>query len=151
MTHRQIRRRFGFRLDIYYIKNQWCYTVFLKKNPPKSTINERKKNYIYYHVLVGGLVGFYATSILVGYWNPFLYISSVLFQTIQFSMRALFNCQSISISSYSVYSNSSISNNSVNISIVFVHTQLHVKTVLFQTIQFSISFYHSGSEWTWER
>ena len=42
--------------------------------------------------------------------NPFLYIETVLFQIIQFSM-----------------------------STVFVYTQLNIKTVLFQTIQFSIS------------
>ena len=60
-----------------------------------------------------------------------------------------------------------------SINIVFVGTQLNVKTVLFQTIQFSLShlfapclnvkwfylihrqdpirYYYSGPEWTWER
>ena len=35
--------------------------------------------------------------------------------------------------------NHSISNNSGGTSTVFVYTQLNIKTVLFQTIQFSIS------------
>ena len=45
---------------------------------------------------VGGLVGwFYGISTVLGYLmsNPFLYKSSVLFQTIQFSMSTQFNCQ----------------------------------------------------------
>ena len=49
-----------------------------------------------------------------------------------------FYCQNISISSYLVSSNSSNSNNSVCISIVFVHTPLNVKTVLFQAIRLII-------------
>ena len=60
--------------------------------------------------MVSWLVGFY-----VGYLvpNPFLYKYSGLFQTIQFSIHAQFNCQNISISSCSVLSNSPNSNNSV--------------------------------------
>ena len=65
-----------------------------------------------YNAMVSCLFGFYGISTFVEYLMPnlFLYKESVLFQTFQFS-----------------------------ISIVFVHTQLNVKTVLFQTIQFSIS------------
>ena len=57
------------------------------------------------------LVGFYGISTIVDYLmpNPFLYISTVILQTIQFI-----------------------------ISIIFVYTWLNVKTVLFKTIQFSI-------------
>ena len=59
----------------------------------------------------------------VGYLtpNPFLYVETVVLQTIRFS-----------------------------ISIVFVYTQLNVKTVLFQTIQFSICTQFS-SIWPIER
>ena len=39
--------------------------------------------------------------------NSFLYQETVLFQIIQFSISTQFNCQNISISSYSVLSNSS--------------------------------------------
>ena len=58
---------------------------------------------------LGRLVGFNDISTSVGYLmpNPFLYKLSVLFQTIQFTMSIQFNCQNISISNYSVYSNSS--------------------------------------------
>ena len=50
-----------------------------------------------------------------------------LFQTIQFSMSIQFNCQ-----------NSSNSANSAGISLDFIYTQLNVKTVLYQTVQFSV-------------
>ena len=45
--------------------------------------------------LVGWLVRFYGISTFVGYLmpNPFLYKKSVLFKTIQLSMRTQFNCQ----------------------------------------------------------
>ena len=60
------------------------------------------------------LVGFYGISTFVGYLmpNPFLYKYSVLFQTIQFSMSTQF-VKNSSISSYSIYSNSFNSTNSV--------------------------------------
>ena len=58
------------------------------------------------------LFGFYVISNFVGYLmpNPFLYKETVLITPVQFS-----------------------------ISIVFVYMQLHVKTVVFEAIQFSIS------------
>ena len=61
------------------------------------------------------LVGFYGISTFVGYLmpNPFLYKYTVLFRTIKLSISTQFNCQKNSISSYSVLSNSSISNDSV--------------------------------------
>ena len=66
-------------------------------------------------ISIGWLVGVYGISTFVGYLTPnqFLYKLSVLFQTFQFSMSTQFNCQNISISSYSVYLNSSNSANSV--------------------------------------
>ena len=47
-------------------------------------------------------------------------------------MSTQFNCQNISISNYRIYSNNS---NSAN----FVYTQLNVKTVLYIKIEFSVS------------
>ena len=69
------------------------------------------------------LFGFYDISTFVGYLtsNPFLYKLTVLFQTIKFSQKVLI--QTIQFS----------------MSIVFVYTQLNIKTVPFQTIPFSIS------------
>ena len=57
------------------------------------------------------LVLFYGISTILGYLmlNPFLYIKTVLFKTIQFSISTFF------------------------------YTQLNVKRVLFKTIQFYIS------------
>ena len=65
--------------------------------------------------LISWLVRFYGISTFIVYLtpNPFLCKLSVLFQTIQFSMSTQFNCQNISISNYSVYSNSSNSANLV--------------------------------------
>ena len=42
-----------------------------------------------------GLVWFYGTSTIVGYLmpNPFLYIQTFLYQTIQFSISTQFQCQ----------------------------------------------------------
>ena len=72
-----------------------------------------------------GLVWFYATSNLVGYLIPnqclYIYIKTVLFQTIQFSKSKVF-C---------------------------LHT-VKLKTVLCQTIQFSIST-HFSSIWPKDR
>ena len=44
--------------------------------------------------MAGWLVAFYGLSAFIGYLTPnlFLYIKSVLYQTIQFSMRTQFNC-----------------------------------------------------------
>ena len=73
-----------------------------------------------------GFVGFYGISIFVGYLTPnlFLCIWLVLFQTIQFSIRTQFNCQKHSFSLVQVQ---------------ILITQLNVKTVLYITIQFSVS------------
>ena len=67
-----------------------------------------------------------------------IFIQTILFQTIQISISTQFNCQNISISDYSVYSNSSNSTIQFRIRIDFVYLQLFVQTVLFQTIQFSV-------------
>ena len=85
------------------------------------------------------VVWYYDISTFVGYSMPnlCLYKLSVLFQTIQFSISTQFDYQKHSISSYSVQSNSSNSTIHFSISTVLVHTQLNVKTVLFQRIQFS--------------
>ena len=66
--------------------------------------------------------------------NPFLYKWIILFETTQLSMNTQF-VKNISISSYSVL----IQKLQFSISIVFVHTELNIKTVLFQVIQFIIS------------
>ena len=68
---------------------------------------------------------------------------TVPFQTIQFSISTQFKCKqtflkNICISSHSVLSNGSNSNNSVKCKCSFVYTLLNVKTVLFQEIRFSI-------------
>ena len=57
--------------------------------------------YIYSHKLLDWV---YGISTFVSYLrpNPFLYALAVLFQTIQFRITTQFNCQNISISSYSV-------------------------------------------------
>ena len=55
--------------------------------------------------MVGWMVGWvYGISTFVGYLTPkpILCKYSVLFQTIQFNMSTVFNCQNISILSYSV-------------------------------------------------
>ena len=117
-----------------------------------------RKTFIFYW-LFGWLVGFYGISTFVGYLTPNpIFMQIVLFQTIQFSMSTQFNCQNISISSYSVYSNNSNSidsvsykyrfclhtvksQNSQNIkqfSLVKVEFQCQ-KTVPFQTFQLNIS------------
>ena len=76
-----------------------------------------------------GLVWFYGTSTIVSYLmpNPFLYIWTVLFQTIQFSIRRRFQCQRAVLFQTIQF----------RVSIVFcLHSS---KTVLFRAIQFSIS------------
>ena len=78
-----------------------------------------------------GLDWFYGISTIVGYLipNQFLYIQTVLFQTIQFRLSTQFKCQ-----------NSSISSNSVQ----------HKYTVQFYLThrQAPIRYYHSRPEWT---
>ena len=70
--------------------------------------------WFWFDLVWSGLV-FYSISTFLGYLtaNPFLYKYSVLFQTIQFSMSTQFYCQNISISNYSIYSNSFNPANSV--------------------------------------
>ena len=55
--------------------------------------NARSSLYIYIKYIGFGWVGVYGTSIIVGYLmpNPFLYISTVLFQIIQFSISTQFS------------------------------------------------------------
>ena len=57
-----------------------------------SYCHVRKENLLAKHGIFG-LVGFYGTSTIVGYLmrNPFLYILTVLFQTIQFSISTQFS------------------------------------------------------------
>ena len=112
--------------------------------------------------LVGWLVGFYGISTLVGYLmlNPFWYKSilfqtiqfsistvsvskTVLFQTIQFSISIQFKCKyTVLLSKTFLFQAIQFSQTVLiqtilfSISIAFVHTQLNVKTVLFQVIQF---------------
>ena len=77
---------------------------------------------------------------ICGLFNAkFIFIQTVLFQTIQFSIEYSLIAENIFVSSYSVLSNGSHSSSSVSYNCIFVHTQLHVKAVLLQTIQFSIS------------
>ena len=61
------------------------------------------------NLILGWLVRFHGISTIVGYLTPNLFLckESDLFQIIPFSMSTQFNCENISISSYSVYSNSS--------------------------------------------
>ena len=54
-------------------------------------------------------------------------------------MNTQFNSQNISIQAIEFSQRVLIQTIQFNISMVFVHTQLNVKTVLFQTIQFSLS------------
>ena len=44
-----------------------------------------------------GLFGFYGISTIVGHLmpNPFLYIKTVLFQTVQFSINTQFKCEQV--------------------------------------------------------
>ena len=64
--------------------------------------------------------------------NPFLCKKSVLFKQSSLAWVRSLIVKNISISNYSVYSNNT---NSAN----FVYTQLNLKTVLYITIQFSVS------------
>ena len=63
----------------------------------------------------------------------------VLFQTIQFNMSTQFNCQNISISSYSVYSNSSNSANKLfNAKSIFkTNNQFYFKQFSLAWVQFN--------------
>ena len=88
-----------------------------------------------------GWFEFYGISTFVCYLIPNPFYTNNLFYFKQFSLALVHSLivKNISISSYTIYSNSSNSANSVSISIDFVETQLNVKTVIYQTIQFSVS------------
>ena len=95
--------------------------------------------------LVAWLLGI---KTFVGYLmpKPFLYKWSVRFQTIHFSIRTLFKCKyKVWMSKIFLFQVIQFSQTVLiqtihfSISIVFVHTQLNVKKVIFQTIQLSIS------------
>ena len=77
------------------------------------------------------LVGFHGISTFVGYLTPNLFFIQIVSSMSNYSVHSLI-VKNISISNYSVYSNSS---NSAN----FVYTLLNVKTVLYTTIQFRVS------------
>ena len=83
--------------------------------------------------------------------NPFVYKWTVLFQTIQFSKSAPFSMTKTFLFQAIQFSQTVlIKTIQFSISIVFVHTQLHVKTVLFQADQFSTST-HFSSFWSIDR
>ena len=92
--------------------------------------------------LVGWLVvGFYGISTFVDYFmlNQLLHKLSILFQ--KFSLAWVHNLivKNISISTIQFSQAALIQTIQFSISIVFVHTQIKDKIVLFQTIQFSLS------------
>ena len=81
-----------------------------------------------------GWFGFYGTSTFVGYLtqNPFLNKLSVLFQINQFSISTKFNGQKrFYFKLFSLVKHFLIQTIQFSINIVFVYTQLNVKTVLF--------------------
>ena len=82
-----------------------------------------------------GLVWFYGISTIVYHLmpNPFLYIKTVLFQTIQFSINLVFVYTQLNIQRV-LFQTIQFSINSV-----FCYTQLNIQTGLFQTIQFNVS------------
>ena len=100
------------------------------------------------------LVGFYDISTIVRYLmpNPFLCIQIVLFQTIQFTINTQFKCQKqFYFKLFSLVNKVKcsqallcITNNRIKHQ-SFIYTQLNVKIILFQIIQFSISTQFSSS------
>ena len=94
------------------------------------------------------LVWFHGISTIIGYLmpNPFSYIKTVLFQTTQFIISAQSKYQKhFCFKLFSLVNKVKwfqvllcIINNSIKHQ-SFIYTQLNVKTVLFQTIQFSLS------------
>ncbi len=106
---------------------------------PKSLI---AANYISLLIKgVGWLIGFYGISTFVGYLtpNPFLCILSVLFKTIQFSMSTQFNCQKhFYFNLFSLFKQLYITIK-FNVSIKHQSVVYSDQTVLFLTVQFSIS------------
>ena len=88
------------------------------------------------------LVGVYGISNFVGYLtpNPFLCKSSVLFQTIRFSMSTQSNYQNhFYFKLFNLFKQFLIQLIQFSISTDFLCTQLNFKTVLYITIQFSVS------------
>ena len=106
-----------------------------------------------------GLFWFYGISIIVGYLmpNPFLWIQTVRFQTIQFSISTQFKCQKhIYFKLFSLVNKDKwsevllcIANNPIKLQ-SFIYTELNFKTVLFQKIQFCVSTRFS-SIWSIDR
>ena len=84
------------------------------------------------------LFGFYGISTFVGYLMPNLFYTNKQFYFKHFSLAKVYSLivKNISISSYSVYSNSLFQTIQFRISIVFIYTQLKL---LFPTIQLSIT------------
>ena len=78
--------------------------------------------------------------------NSFLYLQAVLYRTIQFSLRTQFKCQKqLYLNLFSLINEvkciqvlQCITNNSIKHQ-SFIYSQLNIKTILFQIIQFSIS------------
>ena len=68
---------------------------FGKYGIPRSTHTRSGNTWFCLQLMIGWLCGFYGISTSVGYLmpNPFLYESTVLFQTIQFGVSTQFNCQ----------------------------------------------------------
>ena len=97
--------------------------LFWKKNKNKQHMNK-------YGWLVW-LFGFYGISTFVGYLtpNPFLYKLSVLFQTNQFSMSNM--SKTFLFQAIQLIKTVLIQLIQFSISILFVDTQLNVKTVLY--------------------
>ena len=88
------------------------------------------------------LVRFYGTSTFVRCWtpNPFLYKQSVLFRTIQFNISTQFDYQKKFLFQVIQFIQTVlIQPIPFSIRIHFVYTQLNVKTVLYETNQFSPS------------
>ena len=93
------------------------------------------------HYTTGTLFVLYGISTFVGYSMPNPFYTNKQFYFKQFSLEYVHSLiiKDISISNYSVYSNSFISSNSVSYKYTFAYTHLNVKIVLFQAIQFSMS------------
>ena len=72
--------------------------------------------------------------------NPFLYKYLVLLQTTRFSISTQVNCQFFNLFQAIPFSQTVlIQTNHFSIGLLFIHTQLNAKTILFQAIQFSLS------------
>ena len=91
--------------------------------------------------LVGWLFGFYGISTFVGYLMPNLFLCKylVLFQTIQFSISTVSLSKTFQFQAIRFIQTVLILVIQFSISTDVVYTQLNFKTVLYQTIQFSVS------------